>query len=571
MPIIDSNSNVNKFDVLIRVNKADSLMSFIMATRNSNSSNDKKTEIMKRLKSSYELFREDIKGSSTGAGTYGTSDDKIKGQFESQYTIGYEMGIWIDSNFTLSPLAEKVSLYEITVSELIGTAFLNLFTYFEDDQNQTYHHILYEILKKCDKDNTMNITKDLIADTLPIDDLRKKREQANTIFHYLKDSDLFIEVDDNILQISSKYKDLENLISLCNIEYKNLSFEEAKELFKDKRIYSEYVSKSPMLDVERSFDYFPSSEFIEGGQNLILYGVPGSGKSYTLEKEYINEKTDNYERVVFHPDYSYSDFVGQILPNVNENGQIRYEFVPGPLTNILKSSFEYPKKKHILVIEEINRGNSAAIFGDFFQLLDRLETSEKGWKVGASRYEITNRDVAKALYSNENIKFRFPSNLHIIGTMNTSDQNVFSIDTAFQRRWKMKLIENNFAKVDNDFANGKILDTSVTWKKFCETINGIILKNNQNLLSSEDKRLGVYFISKADLTIDNTGNNNFSEKVLKYLWDDAVKFSRDLVFDMSKHHTLEEVIKAFNSSQTDDRFNVFNHEIHQLLVYDEVA
>jgi hypothetical protein len=108
---------------------------------------------------------------------------------------------------------------------------------------------------------------------------------------------------------------------------------------------------------------------IFGGENIILYGVPGAGKSWTIERYYIYENT-KMERVVFHPDYTYSDFVGQILPQ-SKDGDVSYNFMPGPFTKILKDAYKNPNQKFILVIEEINRGNAPAIFGDIFQLLDR--------------------------------------------------------------------------------------------------------------------------------------------------------------------------------------------------------
>lgn len=106
------------------------------------------------------------------------------------------------------------------------------------------------------------------------------------------------------------------------------------------------------------------------GCNVLLYGVPGSGKSYTIEHEYCKPGSQ-VERLVFHPDYTYSDFIGQILPAVDDNGQVSYKFTAGPFTNILRESYNHPTTEYILIIEEINRGNAPAIFGEVFQLLDR--------------------------------------------------------------------------------------------------------------------------------------------------------------------------------------------------------
>ena len=112
--------------------------------------------------------------------------------------------------------------------------------------------------------------------------------------------------------------------------------------------------------------------------------------------------------------------------------------------------------------------------------------------------------MALEIYGDKSHKIRIPSNLSIIGTMNTSDQNVFTLDTAFQRRWNMRLIENSFKNVRSTLADAEILDTGVTWQHFCKTANNLILNNKNTLASAEDKRLGIYFVHENDLKYDNT-------------------------------------------------------------------
>lgn len=337
------------------------------------------------------------------------------------------------------------------------------------------------------------------------------------------------------------------------------------------------------------------------GMNVLLYGVPGSGKSWTIEHEYC-KKDSKVERLVFHPDYTYSDFIGQILPDIDENGQVTYKFTAGPFTNILHDAYVDPGTEYILIIEEINRGNAPAIFGDVFQLLDRkVEIREKGddgLHVGTSEYGITNVNIAKVVYGDASHKVRIPSNLSIIGTMNTSDQNVFTLDTAFQRRWDMRLIENNFENVDIELANATILDTTVTWKNFCTEINNIVVGNSARMTSSEDKRLGAYFVHLRDLLYDEKmgdlsdgeydslrkkesygniteteqsrlleireamkQNRKFPEKVIKYLWDDAFKFNREVVFETTDYQSLEQVIRAFMYTQGIARFKMFKENV----------
>ena len=337
------------------------------------------------------------------------------------------------------------------------------------------------------------------------------------------------------------------------------------------------------------------------GCNVLLYGVPGSGKSWTIEHEYC-KPTTKVERLVFHPDYTYSDFIGQILPAVDAGGQVSYKFTPGPFTNILRDAYLNPKTEYILIIEEINRGNAPAIFGEVFQLLDRKvdvrEFGDDGLPVGTSEYGITNANIATIVYGDPTHKVRIPSNLSVIGTMNTSDQNVFTLDTAFQRRWDMRLIENNFDNVDPSLAEAEILDTTISWRSFCTEINKIVVGNGARMSSAEDKRLGAYFVHLRDLKFNsdmgNLGdgeydalrskersgalsdeertrlsairdamkqNRRFPEKVIKYLWDDAFKFNREVIFETTEYQSLEQVIRAFMYAEKLNRFRMFKENV----------
>ncbi|GAA9640645.1 hypothetical protein HCM100_06870 [Helicobacter pylori] len=302
---------------------------------------------------------------------------------------------------------------------------------------------------------------------------------------------------------------------------------------------------------------------IDGGKNIILYGVPGSGKSYALQRDYCNDNSV-VEKIVFHPDYSYSDFVGQIMPSVDDSGVVSYQFNPGPFTNILKKAYHNPQTKHVLAIDEINRGNAPAIFGEIFQLLDRLKHDKDGFKKGSSEYAINNTDIANIIHNDKHASIRIPSNLWIVATMNTSDQNVFTLDTAFQRRFFMQLIENSFENVDDEFKNMKILDTDITWQKFCTTINEKMAQNNEGLSSMEDKRFGVYFVNIDDLK----SKENFAHKVIKYLWDDVFKFDRNIIFDTTKFNTLEAIVKNFTKEKGRTQFDIFSDDIKELLFND---
>lgn len=347
---------------------------------------------------------------------------------------------------------------------------------------------------------------------------------------------------------------------------------------------------------------------VAGGANVLLYGVPGSGKSWTIEHEYCTADS-HVERLVFHPDYTYADFIGQILPDVDAEGLVTYRFIPGPFTAILKEAYWNPAQEYVLVIEEINRGNAPAIFGEVFQLLDRTTIPKwdhaVAYPTGTSEYGITNQYMADIIYGDGGHKVRIPSNLSIIGTMNTSDQNVFTLDTAFQRRWNMRLVENTFDNVRDSLANAVILDTDVTWRVFCTAINKIMVGNRAKMASAEDKRLGVYFVHENDLAYDGRADSpggdlrgeynallraernetitpdqairlqdirealkqirKFPEKVVKYLWDDGFKFNPQDLFDTAGFDSLEDIIRHFIFSPGMNRFDIFNQAVRDLL------
>lgn len=308
-------------------------------------------------------------------------------------------------------------------------------------------------------------------------------------------------------------------------------------------------------------------------EQIIYYGVPGSGKSHKIDEE-LQAKIPNKEereqqsmRVVFHPEYTNADFVGQILPVQTENG-LEYPFKAGPFTRILKRALKNPDKPYYLIIEEINRGNAAAIFGDLFQLLDR---GSDGW----SSYSIENLDINAFIRSEnerhsdknppktkqvgnieytENTSIRLPPNLSLYATMNTSDQNVFTLDNAFQRRWDMQLVKNECEDENQMDATITVNNKKITWKDFQETINAVIgEKSNEGGLSSmEDKRLGCWFVKAENGEIKASV---FADKVLKYLWDDAFKFYHQEMFKGGIKN-FEELHKTFLA----EGFSVFSDE-----------
>ena len=295
---------------------------------------------------------------------------------------------------------------------------------------------------------------------------------------------------------------------------------------------------------------------LTGAKNVLLYGVPGAGKSFAVQKDYCADPR-YIERVVFHPDYTYADFVGQILPRV-ESGILKYVFSPGPFTKVMRKAFLDPGHYYYLIIEELNRGNAPAIFGEIFQLLDRKDDDKYPEDViGESEYAITNYDVAEYVFEDENARIRIPSNLFILATMNTSDQNVFTLDTAFQRRWSMRHIKNDVKGAKH--SSMLIKDSAIDWGTFAEVINEEVLRVNDGLASSEDKRLGAYFVTMKEL-----GPEEFSEKVLKYLWDDAFKMDHEDIF-ADGMNSFDAVVTTYEQA-TGDRLGT----VLRAGIYDEM-
>ena len=299
-----------------------------------------------------------------------------------------------------------------------------------------------------------------------------------------------------------------------------------------------------------------------GAESILLYGVPGAGKSHEIKTKYCDDEK-RMERVVFHPDYTYSDFVGQILPRVEKdkdgNDKLKYVFTPGPFTKMLKKAENDPENYYYLVIEELNRGNAPAIFGEIFQLLDRKDEEDfPAEEVGESEYGISNYEVAMEVYGDEEHTVRIPSNMYILATMNTADQNVFTLDTAFQRRWNMRQIENNFNK--SEHSKDMIAGTKVSWGAFATVINDMVIDSNVDMASSEDKRLGTYFAKKKELEADR-----FSEKVLKYLWDDAFKMDNTAIFN-ENCKSLEDVVITYETTTSDKLESVLRTSVYEKML-----
>ncbi len=530
------------FDNLCRTKKGESVLSLIHATyqvkkdKNIDIQKDVKIEICRRLKDAYNLFKGD-------AGTY-TGDPK---QFSSQYTIGHELCIWKNSNLDLTELAIEVAENRITIRDYFDIVFLN----YIQPINGNIVHVLYHLLVYMQKNDLKIIDKEQMGAVYMSVGHSSEKGNINGAYNMLIATNYFKpDVSGRELIYIGKCS-IEELIQRCDVTYVKAGYKKALEDLSDEANYIKYLLHDYRYKDE-CIQKETKKQRISGGENRLFYGVPGVGKSHTI-KSYVEGTKGNIERVVFHPDYTYSDFIGQIMPTIDENKNIQYEFVAGPFTVSLKAADEHPEYMHYLIIEEINRGNASAIFGEVFQLLDRDDT-------GQSEYGITNFDISKELYNGDRSKKIFiPSNLTILATMNTSDQNVFTLDTAFQRRWKMQLVENviDKKKYQTDYI---IVGTAVTWGAFAESINELVVEVNYNSLRSEDKRLGAYFIKHAEL-----GKKDFPEKVLKYLWEDAFKLNKERVF-RREIQAADTMIKIYEAAIDDGLEAVLEPELYAKMV-----
>lgn len=398
--------------------------------------------------------------------------------------------------------------------------------------------------------------------------------------------------------IQEKNLDKKEIIRLSNIG-ENYFYELAKGIgIYNLAMDEKYLRKTQLQNIQADKELIkkylsavsPISTPFTSPEQIIYYGVPGSGKSHEikrkLETEYkIPEQNQDVfvERTVFHPEYTNADFIGQIMPKLVQ-GKTDFVFKPGPFTSILKKAFCDSQNRYVLIIEEINRGNAAAIFGELFQLLDRIEdesktTSHEGslntFGKGWSEYFVMNSEInnyirdtddtfdgkafdINGIHFSANTGIRLPPNLSILATMNTSDQNVFTLDNAFQRRWDMKLIENVFGDTEEETKQrNAFIDSAkqISWEKFQKAINIKIGKMSEEagLSSMEDKRLGSWFVKAVKQGDDYIiPKDLFAEKVLKYLWDDAFKFCREKVFN--GYTNLESLTRDFKGQK---EFSVF--------------
>ena len=338
-------------------------------------------------------------------------------------------------------------------------------------------------------------------------------------------------------------------------------------VFDSKQEYNKFLQEAIEQDSFIDKDTFINNRDDLYPLQLIYYGAPGTGKSHTIKEilESLAIPDNNVFRTTFHPDSDYSTFVGAYKPTMKRSykyegkvkasyyedddlagakkgdkiieEKIEYAFVAQSFMNAYIQAYKYPEDNIYLVIEEINRGNCAQIFGDLFQLLDRKENGKSEYPIKADSDILLflKNELGEDSEGIKGGKLCLPNNLYIWATMNTSDQSLFPIDSAFKRRWEWKYMSIKYDRTDVEILVG---DEKFSWVKFQRAVNNRI----RSYTSSEDKMIGDYFVGNKIITKDILVN-----KIFFYLWNDVCKDGDSDIFRISETEEL-----SFSELYTDE-------------------
>ena len=498
------------------------------------------------------------------------------------FNFGYEMGIW-DDNYNLMPLAQEVLEQKIRPQEYLDVVILN---YVVECNGKSYNPLIcllqYLVAKNDDgkliKNETLKKALEKIMGPTFDNESNKKRD-----LQLLFKETSYFKFQETKINVSSLQVDAQELLQQCNFKYHEQPLNKILTELQSQEAKSYYLTTK--IDAKEFVEFekklISTNQLNQQFRQKIYYGAPGTGKSYLLDQE--AEKyffTSNYARVTFHSEYTYADLIGTYkpIPKDNQNDVITYQYVPGPLVKLLIKALINPEQNFLLIIEEINRANAAAVFGDFFQLLDRDQDFKSQYAIVASedlmKYFKTCFDNLK-LSSNQLLNVTkhlrsdygqivLPSNFYIWATMNSADQGVVPIDTAFKRRWELKYI-------DIDFNEEKIKDkywftigeAQIQWNDFRKIINEHLSTDKFKI--NEDKLMGAYFLSKT--TLEQFANQPgelakiVQNKVLMYLYDDVVKLYRYNFFAQNQAQTFAKLCQNFQQKGIE----VFNSELKEKL------
>jgi 5-methylcytosine-specific restriction protein B len=358
----------------------------------------------------------------------------------------------------------------------------------------------------------------------------------------------FFAILGKIIHVSNELEDdySENVISFKR-EYLENTILYLKSQIPDNELYLDRLRKN--------------AEPAGSGINIIYYGAPGVGKSYEID-----QKCDalNSIRTVFHPDTQNSDFIGCLKPRMDGENVI-YEFRAGPFTKAIVKAYLSPDTHVYLIVEEINRASAAAVFGEIFQLLDRDGKGRSVYPV-----DVIDPDMHGFLTVNSpnalvNGQLKIPSNLSIFATMNSSDQAVMPMDTAFKRRWLFEYVPIDFNSCPIGILSIPTSEEGVieiTWANFAQVIN-VILETNS---IPEDRLLGPWFISPSELLSPETTHSSLKGKLFLYLWDDVLRHNQRNIIFHSEIKSFGQLVTSFTNGGC-----IFSNAIEQLIYENKVV
>ncbi|MEB2300438.1 AAA family ATPase [Lysinibacillus xylanilyticus] len=464
----------------------------------------------------------------------------------------------------LAPLREMVKILYVSFLQEGPSGYLSKeeilnFIFFNSEVAKVQHPNYIEVYNQIKDYRQSNVLPSNVAPTNERfwnDQDRQLREMLNILayvgFLHIQNNRYFITSSE---QLNTREKaDLYEVLTTSDYWFGNTQ-----------QSYEDYFDLPPFGNTTQSSVEY--NNVLDEPIQRILFGPPGTGKSYIVTEiikmvypTYDDKTVDNpyVYRTVVHPEYSYFDFVGNIMPVSHRNGdnvEINYEFQRGLFTQALQKAFEEPDKDIFIVLEEMSRGNIVAVFGDIFQLLDRKED-------GTSEYAV-NHSTISDIFSSElegwnNSQIYLPANLHIIGTVNTSDQNVFVMDTAFKRRFDFEYVDTDPVEDLNKYSL-HIDSVDIDWNEFYPILNNFIV---EQLDLSEDKQIGQFFIKFKEANA-NYNNDQILNKLLQYLWNDVhlAKLTSNSLFknEIKSYGKLYKRYKdsQFNSVLSPDFINYF--------------
>lgn len=550
------------FDKVDRSYKKDTILAIAYAINNLNTDREK---LEKSLITLFDIFREN------GSGNY-KGETK---EFLSHYTPALDFGV-IQSNssengFILSDLAKKMVVGDISSKEYISIVMLNYIQIMKKKDNKIVH-LLLEILKIMKKLSKLELNLNEVTGKEYFDN----QEYVRIAFKLLG-STYFFTLTKDILKFNTEY-DIDKIMSICNITIKRAKEIGIDVLHKNQEEYSKFLTFDNLnIKVENSLLNISSkNKDIKLPYQKIVYGAPGTGKSYSLNQQVEEYFGNNKKRVTFYDGYTYGQFVGMYKPTLIEGNDIGYSYVPGPFMQQLVQALRNSENNFCLIVEEINRAKADKVFGNIFQLLDRDNSGKSRYPVSISEeqlkfLELELKDREDILEEIKEKGLYIPNNLYIWATMNSADEGVQPLDTAFKRRWKFEYISLN--KNEKEFEKqreniklivGQNKIYNLEWNTFRKTINNKLQEYN----ITEDRLISPFFISPNDFTIlvsEDTyalDKNIFVEKVLMYIFDDLLRHYPKIRNEIFKDNmkTFSKIYEALSNdnSELDDYYRKLN-------------